>query len=42
VVYSIFDDWAQAKPFSRMLRALRPRRGEGDPRSQQAAARVGA
>ena len=39
VVYSIFDDWTQAKPFSRLLRLVRPERRPSVP-PVEAAARV--
>jgi len=39
VVYSIFDDWSQAKPFSRLLRLVRPERRASVP-PVEAAARV--
>jgi HAE1 family hydrophobic/amphiphilic exporter-1 len=41
VVYSIFDDWSEAKPFSRLLRLVRPERRPSVP-PVEAAARVGA
>jgi HAE1 family hydrophobic/amphiphilic exporter-1 len=40
VVYSIFDDWSQARPLSRLASALGWKRGGSQPPVEQAAART--